>query len=164
MMLSEEDFKHIIKHTVLVAIDLIAKNNQGEILVGLRKNSPAKGFWFVPGGRVFKNETLREALIRIAHNEIGVEVKDKETKLLGVFEHIYDDNFYGDAAYNTHYIILACQFTVTDIEINTSVPQHEALKFMTVAELLASKDVHEYTKNYFLELPDNQFLRKPTGF
>ena len=33
---------------------------QNEVLVGLRINSPAKNYWFTPGGRIFKNEVANE--------------------------------------------------------------------------------------------------------
>ena len=56
----------IIDATPLISIDLIILNSNDEILLGKRNNRPAKGYWFVPGGRIRKNETLKQALSRIA--------------------------------------------------------------------------------------------------
>ncbi len=66
--LSDKEFMNLIKNAPLVSIDLIVKNKKDEVLLGLRKNAPAKGTWFVPGGRIGKNETLQEAFKRIANN------------------------------------------------------------------------------------------------
>lgn len=65
MWLSDETFKSVIQHTPLISIDLIVRNEQGEVLLGKRVNAPAKGYWFVPGGRVRKNETLDDAFVRL---------------------------------------------------------------------------------------------------
>ena len=61
---SRVDLIEVIKHTPLVSIDLIVRNGKDQILVGLRTNEPAKGFWFVPGGRILKNERITEAFKR----------------------------------------------------------------------------------------------------
>ncbi|WP_370701703.1 NUDIX domain-containing protein [Thauera phenylacetica] len=44
-----------------------------ELLLGLRNNSPAKGWWFTPGGRIRKNEPLYDAQCRVAKDEIGLK-------------------------------------------------------------------------------------------
>lgn len=58
--------------TPLVAIDLIVRSEE-KVLLGRRTNEPAKGFFFVPGGRIFKGETARTAFQRITLAELGFE-------------------------------------------------------------------------------------------
>ena len=65
---SDKEFLNIIDKTPLVSIDLIIENPQGKILLGKRCNKPAQGYWFVPGGRIQKNETLEQAIRRISKN------------------------------------------------------------------------------------------------
>jgi len=64
-MLDFEDFKNLVKNAPLFAMDLVVLNEQNQILLGQRKNAPAKGFWFVPGGRVFKDQAQAYAIHRI---------------------------------------------------------------------------------------------------
>ena len=71
--LSVEDFAGVVRLTPLVAIDLIVRDSAGRVLLGERKNEPAKGSFFVPGGRITKNETLTAAFRRITRAELGVE-------------------------------------------------------------------------------------------
>ena len=59
----------------LISIDLLVQNEHGEYLLGLRNNRPAQGYWFVPGGRVLKNETLDGAFKRLTFEELGIELK-----------------------------------------------------------------------------------------
>jgi len=89
-----------------VSIDLIVENPQGEFLLGQRVNPPAQGFWFVPGGRIRKNETLADAFRRISATELGVSLPLSRAQLLGAYEHIYNDNFLAEPGINTHYVVL----------------------------------------------------------
>ena len=65
-MLDKDTFLAVVDRAPLVAVDLVFIRNSREILLGLRNNRPAQGFWFVPGGRIFKNEKIGAALIRVA--------------------------------------------------------------------------------------------------
>ncbi|WP_324295571.1 NUDIX domain-containing protein [Rheinheimera sp. UJ51] len=61
MFLDNSTFSTVLASTPLVSIDLLIENTKGEILLGERKNRPAQGFWFVPSGRILKNESLAAA-------------------------------------------------------------------------------------------------------
>ncbi|WP_259346526.1 NUDIX domain-containing protein [Vibrio rotiferianus] len=54
-----------MRSTPLVSIDLVIENAQGQTLLWLHNNRPAQGFWFVPGGRVLKGESLKDAFLRL---------------------------------------------------------------------------------------------------
>jgi len=158
MQLPQDNFIKIIDATPLVSIDLILKNEHGEVLLGQRRNRPAQGYWFVPGGRIRKNEKSRDALQRIAQAELGIEIASG--KLLGVFEHIYDDNYFGIEGIGTHYVVLGYQCDLPANHPLTSDDQHTELKWWTVNDLLASNEVHHNTKLYFLEKSNNGFRCK----
>jgi len=51
MQLQPDIFQAIATHTPLVSIDLIVHDRQRRVLLGWRRNWPAQGCWFVPGGR-----------------------------------------------------------------------------------------------------------------
>jgi len=67
-LLSHSDLNTVIRLAPLVAIDLIIRDPQDRILLGLRNNEPAKGYFFVPGGIILKDEPLAEAFVRIMKN------------------------------------------------------------------------------------------------
>jgi colanic acid biosynthesis protein WcaH len=150
--LPQEDFIEVVRNTPLVSIDIVARSKRGEVLLGLRKNEPAKGYWFVPGGSIRKNELLDEAYERITRDELGARLLRKDARLLGVYEHIYDTNFAGIDGFGTHYVVIGYEATL-DMEAE-ALPsdrddQNAGFKWMGVEELLAARDVHRNTKIYF---------------
>lgn len=152
MWLPDETFKSLIQHTPLISIDLIVRNEKGEVLLGKRINAPAKGYWFVPGGRVRKDETLDDAFVRLIREELGIEsgITRADTKFLGVYEHFYDDNVFDDEV-STHYVVLAYHFPLGQKKLFPKM-QHEKYQLIGESKLLDNKDVHQFTKNYFVSV------------
>jgi len=143
-MLDDQTFETVISSTPLISIDLLVKKDN-KILLGKRINKPAQGYLFSIGGRVYKNETINSAMIRIASNELNISLK-LMSRFIGVFEHFYDDSIYQDVS--THYVNLAYEI---EIEETLSLPteQHNEYQWLTINELLKSKQVHKYVKDYF---------------
>lgn len=71
MFLDQTTFSTIIACTPLVSIDLVVTNANGQVLLGQRLNRPAKNYWFVPGGRILKNESLAQAFKRLTRDELS---------------------------------------------------------------------------------------------
>jgi len=147
--MDDNKFLEIIDATPLVSIDIILRNSEGKILLGRRENKPAQGSWFVPGGRIRKNESLNDAMARISNTELGVGLELGTAKLIGAFDHIYEDNFTGQGNIGTHYVALGYELKLLgDPEIKGDT-QHKAMKWWDLNNLLGSSEVHENTKAYF---------------
>ena len=143
-MLDDITFKTIIDSAPLISIDILLKKD-GKVLLGKRLNKPAQGYFFSTGGRVNKNEAIDSAMGRIAKNELNIELKTTP-KFVGVFEHFYDDSIYKDVS--THYVNLAYEYEVKEV-LNLPTEQHNEYQWFSIDELLESKQVHKYTKDYF---------------
>ncbi|KFX62921.1 GDP-mannose mannosyl hydrolase [Paraburkholderia fungorum] len=149
-MLTEIDFLDVVRLTPLVAIDLIVRDAEARVLIGHRRNRPARDTWFVPGGRIHKDETLDAAFARIADAELGIARLARSTaRFEGVFEHHYEDNFAAEPGVSTHYIVLAYALQLTSTVPVGRLDQHSEYLWLSPAALLARPDVHENTKAYF---------------
>lgn len=151
-MLSKNHFAEVIDRTPLVSIDLLVENVKGEFLLGLRSNRPAKGFWFVPGGRVLKGESLAQAFQRLTATELGLALPMDKACHHGLYEHFYRDNVFSDdlvyQKISTHYIVNAFKVSwPTRAEL--PLKQHSAWRWQTSEQLLHEPQVHEHTKWYF---------------
>ncbi|QOT80469.1 GDP-mannose mannosyl hydrolase [Cupriavidus basilensis] len=149
-MLAKPDFLSVVANTPLVSIDLLVTDAQGRVLLGRRRNRPAQGSWFVPGGRIRKDESLDAAFRRIVADELGLTgVERGDAAPRGVFEHHYPDNFAAAPGISTHYVVLAYAWTMPDAAPLGQPDQHSEYCWMTPAELLAHGEVHENTRAYF---------------
>lgn len=146
--LDEQTFKTIVASTPLVSIDLIVRNSNDQILLGQRTNRPAKGLWFVPGGRICKDETFEQAFHRLTKIELGQEYPLTLAQFIGPYQHLYTDNFSG-TDFSTHYVVMGYELKL-DIDL-LSLPseQHNHYRWWNVPQLLQSDQVHKNTKAYF---------------
>ena len=142
-------FASVVRHTPLVAIDLVLRDPLGAALLGLRTNRPAQGFWFVPGGRIGKDERLADAFARILDLETGLKNAHDQARLLGVYEHLYPDNRFGEPGYGTHYVVLGMELRLDTRPAIRTDDQHSETRWMMPEEILSRADVHQNTKAYF---------------
>jgi len=147
MFLDQDTFRGVVAAAPLISIDLIVENDEGELLLGLRKNRPAQDFWFVPGGRVLKNETLDDAFRRISRAELGSELDRSVARFLGVYEHFYDDSVFGETP-GTHYIVLAYHVKVNLQEAVLPILEHFSYRWIKAVSAMKDSGVHCYTRAY----------------
>lgn len=157
MKLDKQTFKTVIDKTPLISIDLVVRNCTGKVLLGQRLNRPAQGFWFVPGGRILKDEPLAVAFKRLTLNELGIELEIASARYLGLYEHFYPDCIFTDegkgVAVSTHYVVNGFEVVLPSAEKQTDsdLPdeQHDAYQWFCEDDLMASDQVHIHSKWYF---------------
>lgn len=104
--LQDSDFISAVGALPLVSVDLVVVNAMGQLLLGQRRNAPARGWWFTPGGRVRKNEAFASCMQRVAASELGVQADDLQgARLMGVWDHFYEDSAFSSEV-STHYVNL----------------------------------------------------------
>ena len=160
LVLNRDEYLQAVSLTQLVSIDILVIYG-GKLLVGERTNDPAKGSFFVPGGKVYKNEYLKEALERISENEIGIRLTSRQVALSGIYDHIYENNF-RDASCGTHYVCITCLFELDGVEkVNVveaaMLNQHQCVEWLDTNRILNHSKVHTNVKNYFDNASTNKF-------
>ncbi len=151
MWLTDQTFRTVVAAAPLVSIDLLVENVKGEVLLGQRLNRPASGFWFVPGGRIQKNETLDLAFQRLTLLELGRAFERSQAQLLGVYEHFYTDCVFGDSEGDpdTHYVVLCYQLRLPDdIVLSPPAEQHECYRWWVKEDMQSSEEVHPNSRVY----------------
>lgn len=145
--LDDELFSSIVANTPLISIDLVIRSSGDEVLLGQRTNRPAQGKWFVPGGRILKDESMSDAFLRLTREELGLEHAIDQGIFLGVYEHFYPENYSGEG-FSTHYVVLGYQLNL-DIPLE-ALPkgQHGEYRWWKQDELLQSDEVHLHSQWY----------------
>ena len=152
-LLPDDRFLSVIRDAPLVSIDLLIMA-EGQVLLGRRKNCPAQGYWFVPGGRVLKYETLRHAFARISVQGLGTRLAWESAVFDGVFEHFYADDSY-DQGIGTHYVVLAYALELDPDQLRELLDgQYSHFEFFGLDELRDHNEAHALAKQYF----DQEFM------
>ncbi len=154
MFLSKFEFAKVVSCSPLVSIDICILKGR-ELLLGKRINSPAKNFFFVPGGRILKSELINNALRRILKDELGLSIKknhNNSKQYLGTYEHFYDDNFLDNKEFGTHYIVLAYLLPYESLETSREEiisQQHSKYIWLDIDKFKDnSLEIHCYTLDY----------------
>lgn len=84
LRLSNEDFAYIYSKVPRFNVDLIIRAEEGGVILVQRSIEPHIGSWHLPGGTLYKEETIETAVVRVAKYETGLDVE--VVRHLGVME------------------------------------------------------------------------------
>ena len=150
--LNDFTFQTVIASTPLFSMDLIVQDTEGRILLGKRTNRPAKDFWFVPGGRVLKNEKLDAAFERLTSSELGIFLPRCHARFLNLYQHFYNDCVFGEKP-DTHYVVAGYLLQLNDASLlRLPETQHSEFNWWTPQEMLNAPEVHQNTRDYLADL------------
>jgi colanic acid biosynthesis protein WcaH len=149
--LPRDTFATIVANAPLVSIDLLVTDERGRLLVGRRVNEPARGTWFVPGGRIAKQDSdLSTALSGIVAEELGApnDLRWQPERLAGAYAHRYPTNAIGLPGVETLYVVLGYRLLPGDVELDEArfSDQHDAYRWLDPGDDLT--DVHPNTRAY----------------
>lgn len=167
--LPTHEYIHIINHTALVSSDLLISYKH-RILMGFRKNNPARNTWFTPGVRLYKGETPRQGIVRIFHTELGVSsprlkkyFKYTVFRYKGCYEHMYPgQNFLDMPNVSTQYfthafsaVVTSCQyrFLMNSLHVLRIQDQHSRLEWVPMDAIQKGiykhRPIHTMVRQFF---------------
>ena len=150
--IEDSKWKICVQNVPIYAIDLIIFFKNGKLLMGKRINNPAKNYFFVPGGRILKDESRKEAFKRITKQEIGLECDIDKSKFLGIYEHFYSNSKWNEKRISTHYIVEArfLEFQRYEKSNFNLTNQHSSFKLIDLKNY-DDKNIHHYSLIYINE-------------
>lgn len=80
-----EIFEQILEWAVIPTFDLLIEVEAGQVVIVHRKIQPYGNTWALPGLRMYKPESIKDALERIARNELGLSIDAASAELLGQY-------------------------------------------------------------------------------
>ncbi len=146
-----EIFRQTVRYFPTVSVNIVLQRPDGAFLFLKRKNNPAKGEWWLPGGRILNGETIEQGMRSVLEQETGV--KGDLIAVSGEYaEEIFetagfsgdDWKLYDPAATHVHYLATAGLVRVSDDRVPRLDDQS--------ADILWSKTLpnnHPYLRRYF---------------
>lgn len=136
--LSEADYGRALDHLVQANVDVIVHTEDGDILLGYRKDVPLQDKFWVFGGRMKRGETVIDAGVRALKRELGLTVDRQRLTL----DHIYNVMWATRTApperhgFQTLLILMKYQCTGSEARtISAADKSHQWLRWHTPAEL-----------------------------
>ena len=152
-MIPEDIYKTVLDKMPVATVDLIILSpDKTKTLLFLRKNKPAKGFYYTIGGRIIKGESPEDAIIRIADTEAGLNLNVKNVKFTGYMSEIFQDSIFDEI--NSHCINLYFVYKLNNCEDIALDSQHLTCKWFNIEELKLHKDVHAFVQSKVLTAYD----------
>lgn len=155
-----EVFQKTIEYFPTVSINLVIQNEKKEFLFVKRKNNPAKGLLWTPGGRVLAGESLEHAAKRLLEEEVGL--KGSIEYISNIFqEEIYDTKdfdvedkkIYPAEVHHVHYLVTSAYIRIDSraiIKLDFQSMDYKWLKEIPNNHIYLNKFfelVREYIKN-----------------
>lgn len=79
-------YRKIVELMPIPCVDVVFKAGS-KVFLFMRAYEPAKGKWWLVGGRILRNETFEQAVIRKMKEEIGVDAK--VGRMIGTYEEFF---------------------------------------------------------------------------
>jgi len=135
-MIPQDLYNQIISNVPIACVD-VAIVHDGSVLLVKRTDDPAKGQWWLPGGRVLKGEFMRMAALRKAKEEVGI--KCVVGPILHTAETIFPDGPCGIPVHS----INSCFFMYPMEKVNIKLDNHQS-EFKWISKM--DDNLHPYVK------------------
>lgn len=137
MFIAEEKFREIEKLIPIATVNAIIFNRNGEVLLLKRAEKPARGEYWIPGGRIQAGQSLEEALKERVVAETGLKWTDlKLVRLASVCSSVYE------IRHNVEINFLLELNTGSDVKING---EHSDFKWVHPDDF-EKENVNDYMK------------------
>lgn len=117
---TSQEFKHIYSRVPRLCVDIAVRTAEG-VLLTRRAIPPAENMWHFPGGTVLYGETLKQAVVRVGHDELGVEIEP--VQIISVLEYPPEYAFGQSVS-----IVFLCLIKNMDIKLNSDATEYAFVK------------------------------------
>ncbi|MCF7800318.1 NUDIX domain-containing protein [Candidatus Babeliales bacterium] len=145
MFIPKEEYEKILKKIPISCIDLIIVNPKKEFLIIKRKNNPAKNKWWIPGGRILKNEIFKDAALRISKKETGLNCNF--IKIMGVVETRFKESAFNNKN-GTHTINIIALMESSDKDVKLD---EQSLEYKWIGKIKELEDSYPEAKPFLIK-------------
>jgi len=119
--ISKELYRKFTSRMPLSCIEIVVES-QGKFILVKRKDPPAKGQWWFPGGRIFFNENSLTTVRRKLKEELGLG-KPKLIRFLGLGESRFKKGYFNlpSHTFNAIFLVRISSTQARNIKLDTTI-------------------------------------------
>lgn len=141
-LIPQELYNQILTHMPIVCVDVCIIKN-GKVFLAKRNNEPCKGEWYIPGGRVQKNEELIQTAKRKAKDETRLDCIIS-TKILNIETALYEIGINNIPTHNVNICYLAVpMYSEQVVQLNSENCKYDWFS----KDCLNDMELHPYVYN-----------------
>lgn len=131
-ILSIEKYREILDITPVCTVDVLFFNkDKTKTLLFKRVNEPMKGIYFSIGGRLLKNESLKDGAVRQAFREIGIQIARENLISGGTQEEFHPTSIFDGVSYHAVGVFYGYVLDNADITLDN---QHSDYQWFHVSD------------------------------
>ncbi len=129
IFIPEEEYPRIQAVLPILCVDCLIIH-ENKCLLLRRTKEPAQGQYWFPGGRVLKNELIRDAATRKARDEVNLDCKYERT--ISIEETIFAQH--GNMLFDIHTVNICCQLSVHNLDNLTIDESHDGYIWASIEQ------------------------------
>lgn len=137
MFIPNNEYQRILEVLPILCVDCVI-TYQNSCLLLLRKNEPAKGQWWFPGGRLQKGEIIKDAAIRKASEEVNLSCRFE--KVISIEETIFGN--LTNHPSEIHTVNICCHLSTLEAKSLAIDSHHDDYRWVS-AETAKSLGLHD---------------------
>ena len=149
-------YKKIMNFMPILCLDflcIVKDKKEFQILLAKRKNSPAKGFYYVLGGRHTKDKNIFLDIKSKIMQELNINIDCKKLFFTGIINERFEDSIFQEVKSTTVSLSFASVFNKEEIKkFNIKLDsQNSNYKFFNFNEIADSKEIHPFCKKKIIQ-------------
>ncbi|MCX6784600.1 MAG: NUDIX domain-containing protein [Candidatus Komeilibacteria bacterium] len=141
----DAEYAKILDGIVIACADIVILDQAGRILMAPRSYEPAKGVFWIAGGRMRFGESFQQAANRNLAREMGIEVDPDRIRPFGTYNYIWGERAQEPAENGSQTVSITSMLVLTPGEIEGLAPNEEyagALVWRDLKEVATSTTDH----------------------
>jgi len=154
---TDAEYSKILDNLVIVCVDTLVVDLNGNVLLGKRTKLPIKDWWIF-GGRMQASETYEDASVRGIERELKIKVQSKP-EFIGYYDLTWSERHEQPNNKGSHVLLAAMIYQVSEDQklCIKEVPDHEEVRWFSDKQL-AQQEINPILKKI---IDDAKFIYYP---
>jgi colanic acid biosynthesis protein WcaH len=142
--ITNSEYYTCVKNLPIATVDVVIFNKEkNRTLLFRRLNEPAKGKYYILGGRINKNEKILDAALRKLKEEINLKINSQGLAYIGITEEFFPNSIFKKMKSNfivMNYVLTLKNNLIEKLQLDS---QHSGFRWFDIDD----KSIPFYVKN-----------------